>query len=70
MTATQEIEMVTMQVQVPKITADKFNVDKAVSIYDIEEEMYEREEWYVTLVDFWPEWLSKEDFEDYLARKK
>ena len=71
MTTIQDTDMVTMQVQVPQKTAQRFWNFAKVSIYDLQEALFEDEEWdYTSLVDFGVEWMTKEDFEEYKSRRK
>ena len=62
--------MAVVSVEIPDIKAKNIKPFSVIKFQELEDMMYDDETWYVTLVDFWPEWLAKEDFEDYLLRNR
>lgn len=61
--------MAVVSVEIPDEIAKEFPSPWVISFEDFKEKAYDEEYWYLSLVDFWPEWMSKEDFEAYKSRR-
>ena len=62
--------MAIMQIDVPERTAQRFWNSKVVSIYEVQEALFEDEESeYTRIVDFWEGGIGKKEFEEYLQEK-
>lgn len=57
--------MAVISVEIPDSKAKNIKTG-VISFEDLDELMSDT---YETLIDFWPDWMTKEDFEDYKSRR-
>lgn len=61
--------MAVVNVEVPDNIAKKFTPYSLVNIEDFKEEIYDEDDLYTRIIDFWPNWLWKQEWEEYLKTK-